>query len=96
MARLVVGIVIFIIIFVLKVIMGAAAGALKGVEHASNSGDFERYTGQNGFRSSGKNLLLNESGAEQIRRYRELYEEDIITYEEFEHKKNLILNNAVI
>ena len=96
MAQLLVGIVIFIVVFVLKVIMGAAAGALKGVEHATQNNDFERYTGgYSGSANSGSRsrLIGNKSGADIIREYRELYEDDIISYEEYEEVKRNILSS---
>jgi len=93
MAQLLVGIVIFIIVFVLKVIMGAAAGALKGVEHTMRNDDFGRYTGQS---SGGNNLLEHTSGADLIRKYRQLYEDDIISYEEYAMKREAILRSGTM
>ena len=98
MAQLLVGIVIFIVVFILKLIFGAAGGALKAVESVQRDNDFERYTGgYSGSASSGSGskLIGNKSGADIIREYRELYEDDIISYEEYEEVKRNILSSRV-
>jgi len=92
MAQLLIGIVIFIVVFVLKLVFGAAGGALQAVESVRRDNDFERYTGYSERTRNGNPLIGHTSDADKIREYRELYEDDIITYEEFEAKKQRILN----
>ena len=96
MARLLIGITFFVIVFLLKVIMGAAAGALKGVEHSINNNDFEKFTGERWETNRQTNLIDNTSGADLIRGYRQLYEENIISYDEYEMKREAILRNDTI
>ena len=95
MTQFILGVAIFIIVFVLKLLLGAAGGALQAVESVSRNNDFERFTKNNS--SSNSNLLVNKSsGAQKIREYQDLYDDGIISYEEFEQVKRNVLNGVAV
>ena len=90
-----IGIAIFIVIFILKLIFGAAAGALKAVETVTST-DVDRYTGRKSNRND--NLLIgrnNSSNAQILSEYYKLYEQGIISKQDFENKKRNIINNSI-
>lgn len=95
MAQLILGLIIFVIVFVLKLIFGAAGGALQAVESVRRDNDFERYVGGS-HRDSGQYLLSKKSGAQIIREYEELYEDGIISHEEYQQVKRNAINGTLI
>ena len=90
-----IGIAIFIVIFILKLIFGAAAGALKAVETVTST-DVDRYTGRRSNRND--NLLIGGNGssnAQILSEYYKLYEQGIISKQDFENKKKNIINSSI-
>ena len=94
MGQLILGVIIFIIVFILKLVFGAAGGALQAVESVRRDRDFEKYVG--GSSNSNQNLIGRKSGAEIIREYQELYEDGIISHEEYMQVKRNALNGTLV